>query len=313
MICSAFASATVANVGPGFDVLGFSLEGHGDTVEVRKVSGEPGIVISLITGDQEKLPRDPKLNTVGVAIHEVLRHRGLLDSFRIEIDLHKGLPLGSGMGSSAASAVAAIVAIEGLFEDDLPALVLLEIAKECEKVACGSPHGDNVAPALFGGLVLLRPETAEGYLHLPVPENLWCGVIHPDIEIRTEDARSALPQSISLSDATYNTAEIAALVSGLYESNYKRIGRALQDRLATPYRCLLIPGYAEAMEAVEASSALGGGISGSGPTLFVLAEGKRNCEDGIAAISRVFKSHGRSATSHCSRIAQEGASLLLYT
>ena len=170
--CKAFAPATVANVGPGFDVLGLALEGMGDTVEVQIQPGPPGVYLKEITGDEGKLPTDPTQNTAASAVLEILRYRGLLDQFRVEVTLHKGLPLGSGMGSSAASAVAGIVAIDGLFVDDVPLQDRLSIAAECERLACGAAHLDNVAPSLMGGIVLLSPR-GETPISLPVPAGLW--------------------------------------------------------------------------------------------------------------------------------------------
>lgn len=307
--CKAFAPATVANVGPGFDVLGLALEGLGDTVEVEIETGPPGVFLKDVTGDGGQLPRDPARNTASVAVMEMLRFRGLLEDMRVNVTLHKGLPLGSGMGSSAASAVAAIVAIDGLFEDDVPLRNQLSIAAECERVACGAAHMDNVAPSLMGGIVLLPPREASP-VSLPVPEGLWCGVVHPHLELRTEDSRAVLPSQVSLQVATEAMGQLALLISALYEGNISRLGKALEDRLVTPYRAPLVPGLLEGLKGLDGTPVIGGGLSGSGPSAFVLGEGKESCESGMAVLSRAFERAGLKSDQCSSRIGSGGAHVL---
>lgn len=302
----AFAPATVANVGPGFDVLGLALGGVGDRVRVRVDEGPAGVFLNEIVGDHGRLPRESDRNTSSAAVAKVLTSRGLSQSLRVMVDLYKGLPLGSGMGSSAASAVAAIVAVEGLFKDPLPLSERLRIAGECEALACGAAHIDNVAPSLMGGLVLLPPNDALP-ISLPVPEGLWCGVVHPKMELRTEDSRSVLPGSVTLEETTRAMGQLGMLISALYEGDLHRLALALEDRLITPHRSPLIPGFREGMITLGETEAIGGGISGSGPSVFVLGKNQGSCEEGMAAMNSAFHAAGLDTDLWLSKIEPRGA------
>lgn len=309
MECMAFAPATVANVGPGYDVLGLALGGVGDRVRVRVDEGAPGVFLNEIVGDHGKLPREAEQNTSSAAVSKVLGSRGLSESLRVVVDLYKGLPLGSGMGSSAASAVAALVAVEGLFKDPLPLSEQLKIAGECEALACGAAHIDNVAPSLMGGMVLLPPNGALP-ISLPVPEDMWCGVVHPKMELRTEDSRSVLPESVTLEETTKAMGQLGMLISALYEGDVHRLALALEDHLVTPHRSPLIPGFREGMIGLSETEAIGGGISGSGPSVFVLGMGQDSCEKGMAAMNSAFHAAGLETDLWVSKIEPRGAFIL---
>ncbi|MBN2601959.1 MAG: homoserine kinase, partial [Candidatus Marinimicrobia bacterium] len=195
---TAFAPATVANVGCGYDIFGFAIEEPGDIVQVSP-SDMAGVRISEINGDNGRLPKEAELNTAGFAVIRFLEQ--IKSSQGINLKLIKQLPLGSGMGSSAASSVAALIAVNYLFDEPMQKTELLTIAMKAEKLACGAAHADNVAPALFGGFILIREINPPDVIELPVPENLYCTIIHPEIEIKTLDARKIIEPYILLPDA----------------------------------------------------------------------------------------------------------------
>jgi homoserine kinase len=265
---SAFAPATVANVSCGFDVFGFAVEQPGDEVTLT-LNHSKEVTISKIEGDGGRLPIDAGKNTAGVAVLSLLKALDRKDG--IEIALRKNLPLGSGMGSSAASAVAALVAANHLLGEPFSKRELLPFAMEAERVACGSAHADNVAPSLIGGFVLIRGYEPLDVVSIPTPENLFCTLIHPQLELKTQDSRQVLRSSISLKDAVTQWGNIAGLVAGLMKPDFGLIGRSLKDVVAEPIRSLLIPGFDLIKEKAVGAGALGCGISGSGPTIFALS------------------------------------------
>ncbi|GHB41051.1 homoserine kinase [Mongoliitalea lutea] len=278
---TAFAPATVANVSCGFDILGFAIGDMGDRVKVS-LSDQPGLRVVSITGDGGRLPLEAEKNTCTVAIQAFLDR--LNANQGLDISLMKGLPLGSGMGSSAASAAAALMAVNELMGTPFTKTELVPFAMEAERVACGAAHADNVAPSILGGFVLIRDYAPLDIVKLPVPEGLYTTLIHPHIELRTADSRSVLRRQISLQDAVVQSGNIAGLISALYTSDLKLLGRSLKDVIAEPYRALLIPGFYELREAIQKAGALGSGISGSGPTLFVLSE-SREIAAAVAKVS----------------------------
>ena len=264
----AFAPATVANVCCGFDILGFSVDSPGDEVILTE-KNEPGVVVKSIVGDGGRLPLDANLNTASVAVQSFLSAIG--SSKGIEIELFKNLPLGSGMGSSAASAVAALVGVNHLFGNPLTREALIPHAMEAERIACGSAHADNVGPSLLGGFVLVRDYHPLDVVKIPVKANLYCTLAHPQIELKTEDARRVLKSSVDLKDAITQSGNTAGLMVGLMSGDNSLISRSLKDVIAEPVRSVFIPGFeAVRSEAVKAG-ALGCGISGSGPTMFALS------------------------------------------
>lgn len=265
---TAFAPATVANVSCGFDILGFAVDDLGDMVTV-KLSDEPELKVVNIDGDNGRLPYSVEKNTCTVAISSMLRQ---LDyKAGLEVELVKGLPLGSGMGSSAASAVAALVAANHLLGSPFAKIELLPFAMEAEAIACGVGHADNVAPALLGGFVLIRGYDPLDVVSLHVPSGLYCTLLHPHLELNTSDSRSVLKKNVSLKDAIIQSGNIAGLVAGLFQEDMGLISRSLNDVIAEPSRSVLIPGFDEVKRGIKEAGALGCGISGSGPTLFILS------------------------------------------
>lgn len=264
----ALAPATVANVSCGFDIFGFAVEAPADEV-IMTLKNEPGVIIKEITGDGGKLPLEAERNTSGVAVQAFLK---AIDSeMGAEIILHKKLPLGSGMGSSAASSVAALVAINHLHDNPFTREQLLPFAMEAERIACGSAHADNVAPSLLGGFVLIRGYDPLDVARIPTPDNLYCTLVHPHLELKTSDSRRVLKASIPMKDAITQWGNIAGLVVGLMKPDYGLIMRSLNDVVAEPIRSVLIPGFANIKAEAIRNGALGCGISGSGPTIFALS------------------------------------------
>jgi homoserine kinase len=264
---TAFAPASVSNVACGFDIMGFALDGPGDRVTVRR-STRPGVRIIDIQPHDVRLPTDPSRNTAGAPVLAMLAAWG--GAAGLEISIEKGLRIGSGIGSSAASAVAAAVACNDVLGAGLGMDELLEFALEGEKIASGATHADNVAPCLWGGFVLVRGYDPIDIVHLRAPENLWCAVVCPSIEIRTDEARRLLPRMVPLEDVVRQTGNAAGLVAGLLKKDYGLISRSLNDRIAEPVRARLIPGFKEIKRSALDAGALGCSISGSGPAVFAL-------------------------------------------
>ncbi|WP_448518617.1 homoserine kinase [Rhodoflexus sp.] len=302
-----YAPATVANVACGFDVLGFALYDPGDEVVMRK-NNSGKTEITLITGDGGKLSRDASKNTAGVVVDAFLQHIG--QQTGISIELHKKMPLGSGLGSSAASAVAALFAINELMGQPLTRMEMLPFAMEAERLACGAAHADNVAPALLGGFTLVRSYEPLDVIKLNTPPDLVATVVHPHIEIRTEDARSILRKSVTLKDAIVQWGNVGGLVAGLLMSDYGLIGRSLHDQIVEPLRALLIPNFAKAKQAALDAGALGCSISGSGPSVFALSTSPQTGQQIAAAITAAFTEVNIATDCYVSTINAEGPRLL---
>lgn len=264
-----FAPATVANVACGFDVLGFAVDNPGDEV-ILKLKSSPGVKITSITGDEGRLSKDAARNTVGVSINHFL-HR-IQSRQGISVELNKKMPLGSGLGSSAASAVAGVFAVNELLGMPMKQEELLPFAMEGERLACGSAHADNVAPSLLGGFVLIRSYQPLDVIKIPTPSELYCTIIHPHVEVQTKDARDILRKQIPMSDAIIQWGNVGGLIAGLMMSDYGLIGRSMQDVIIEPARAILIPGYYDVKQAALDAGAIGCGISGSGPSIFALSK-----------------------------------------
>lgn len=303
----AFAPATVANVSCGFDVFGFAVEQPGDEV-ILTLTDRPGVIITGIEGDGGRLPLDVKKNTAGVAVVAFLE--AIKASEGVEIVLKKNLPLGSGMGSSAASSVAALVGINRLFGNPYSKQDLLPFAIEAERIACGSAHADNVAPSLLGGFVLIRGYDPLDVVNIPTPENLYCTLVHPHLELNTQDSRQVLRLNITLKNAITQWGNIAGLVAGLMKPDFGLISRSLKDVIAEPVRSMLIPGFDRIKEVAVEKGALGSGISGSGPTIFALSSNLQTAHEVGKAIGEEFDKFRLDSEVFVSAINPRGAIVL---
>ena len=303
-----FAPATVANVACGFDVLGFAINAPGDEVVARH-SEKPGLRITKITGDDGKLPKIPEKNTAGVAALDLLRHLGMSDR-GIELEIHKKMPFGSGLGSSAASAVAGVYAVNKLIGEPLAKQQLLPFAMQGEASADGAWHADNVGPSLLGGIVFVRSNQELDIAQLPVPENLWAAVVHPDIEILTKVAREILPTNIPMVNATQQIGNLGGLICGLIQEDYAMIGRSIHDVIAEPRRQKLIPEFYNAKRAAMSNGALGFSISGAGPSVFALCEGEQIAQRAGKAISEVFSKINLENQCYVSPVNKKGVHVI---
>ncbi len=300
---SVFASATVANVGPGFDIFGFAVQEPGDEV-VATLSSEPGVRVTSITGDGGVLPLDCSKNTAAVAVAGFLSR--IQSSVGIDLEIHKKMPLGSGLGSSAASAVAAVIAANELTGRPLERHELLPFTMEAERVACGAAHADNAAPSLLGGFILIRSYTPLDIVKIPTPDELIATVVHPHIEVRTQDARRILRRSIPLSSTIAQCGNVAGLVAGLLTKNLALVGRSLTDSIIEPQRTLLIPGFKEVKRSALDAGALGCSISGSGPSLFALCPSPEIGKAVGEAMKHAFASYKLASDVFVSPINKEG-------
>ena len=281
----AFAPATVSNLGPGFDCLGLALRKKGDRVRARRRE-EPGVVLSKVTGDNGRLPTSVEENTAAVAARSLLRAHA--PTAGVELELHKGLPLGSGLGSSGASAAAAAVAVDAVLGLSLPATSLVEAAIEAEGVACGARHPDNVTPAIVGGVVLIVSTDPLRIVELPTPDELWLAVYTPGCEVKTADARAVLPKDVPLSQTVGQAARLGLLVHALHQADLALLGEAVVDPIVEPARAALIPGYREAKAACSEAGALCCSISGAGPTTFALAPEQTRAEALLEILEESF-------------------------
>ncbi len=302
---AAFAPATVSNVGCGFDVLGFALDEPGDVVIAAPRAGA-GVEIAAIEGDAGRLPREVRRNTSGAAAQSLLTRVGSLQG--VSLTIKKGMPLASGIGSSGASAVAAVVAVNELLGRPAPLNVLLECAMEGEIAGCGSAHPDNVAPSLYGGFLLARSAKPPDVVRLPVPEGLSCALLHPHIEVETGAARALLGDTVPLADAVRQWANVGALVAGLFQNDLSLVSRALEDVVAEPKRAPLVPGIEAVKEAARAAGALGCSLSGAGPSMFALCSSLDQAASVGRAIHEAYcGASGNDADLWVSRVGARGA------
>ncbi len=303
-----FAPASVTNVGCGFDILGFAIDWPGDEIILR-IKEKPGISIKKITGDHGILPLDPSKNTAGLSLMALADH--LQFEKGIEIELHKKMALGSGLGSSAASAVASVFALNELLDKPLTKDQLMEFALEGEKLTCGgTPHGDNVAACLYGGFVLVRSINPIDVINIDTPDNLFCSVVHPHLEINTSDTRKMLRKQILLSDAVKQWGNVAGLVAGLMNNDYDLIGRSLHDVIIEPVRSILIPGFDEVKKAALDAGAIGSSISGSGPSIFALSKTQDTAKKVANVMKKVLKSVEIESDIYLSPINKIGPKIL---
>jgi homoserine kinase len=284
---SAFAPGSVANVAIGFDILGFSVDAVGDRVTLTRTS-TPGVRITAIRGVVEDLPLEAAKNTAGQALLALIKERALPFGFEMQID--KGIPLSSGLGGSAASAVAAVVAANAMLDEPLTRIELLKVAMEGEAVASGSRHADNISPSLFGGLVLTVGIDNPRVKQIPVPEVIHAVIVHPHLQVSTKAARAILSRTVNMSDFVWQTANLAGFISGCYTNDLDLIKASLEDVIIEKQRQVLIPGFLEVRAAALDKGALGCSISGAGPTVFALCL-ERDTRAVRDAMVRAFDAH----------------------
>ncbi len=266
---SAFAPATVANVVCGYDILGFALDAPGDNVKLTL--NDSGIVsLDKITGDGGELSTDPDRNIASAVVKYYLNTIG--QKAGISVELCKNMPLNSGMGSSSSSSVAALVAVNELMGSPLSRMELLPLAMEGERIGCGNAHADNVAPALLGGLTLVRSTSPLDAVKLPVSEGLHVALIHPHVNVPTRDSRRIIKERVAISEAVKQWGNVAGLVAGFCTGDTDLIGRSMEDVIFEPVRAMLIPGFYKMKQSAIECGAIGFGISGSGPSVFALCK-----------------------------------------
>lgn len=300
-----FAPASVANVAVGFDVLGFALEAPGDEIIVRE-GKQPGLMISEIQGAGGKLPYDIMKNTAGYAAHRLLQFVGETDR-PLEMEIHKKMPFGSGLGSSAASAAAGVFAVNEFLKTGLTKYEILRFAVEGEQIADGAFHADNVAPALLGGMIMIRDNETLDIKKLHIPSGLFVSVIYPHIEILTKESRGILKQEVSFKDVIRQQGNLGAFVAAMYTSDFGMIGRSLQDLLVEPQRAHLIPHFYAMKEQAMNAGALGFSISGAGPSMFALSDNSGIAEKINDQANLLYQKNKVPVTTYLSKINHEGA------
>ncbi|SDR66176.1 homoserine kinase [Polaribacter sp. KT25b] len=300
-----FAPATVANVSCGFDSLGFAVDAIGDEMTFTKTT-EKGVKITNITG--ANLTYNVDENAASAVVKKILNEANA--DFGIELTIHKGFSPGSGLGSSAASAAGAAFGANQLLGNIYSDLELTKFAMFGEEVACGTPIADNVSAAIYGGFVLVRSYSPLEIIKLPVPSELRVVAIHPQVEVKTKDAREVLPTEIALKDAVTQWANVGGLISGLYSDNYNLISNSLVDIIVEPHRKKLIPFFDDVKNAALKSGALGAGISGSGPTIFALCKGDEVATNVYKSIEESYKNTGIDFEMFISKVNHEGIKIL---
>jgi homoserine kinase len=296
--------ATVANLVCGFDVLGMCLHEPYDEMEIKLVQ-ERKIIIQ--SADGYPLPTDPQQNTAGAPLIEMLKT--IDEEIGFEVLIHKNIKPGSGLGSSAASATGVVIAANHLLGDRFTKNELVQFAMFGEKVASGVKHADNVAPGIFGGITLIRCIFPLDIVSL-TPPPLFVTVVHPQIEVKTSDARQILRKEVLLKDAIKQWGNIAGLVAGLVKGDYDLIGRSLEDGIIEPVRSILIPGFESIKKQCKEAGVLGGGISGSGPSLFMLSKDKSTAAAAEGIMKEVYDRLGLDYHTYVTTINNEGCSLI---
>ncbi len=304
----AFAPGTVANLGPGLDILGLAVEGAGDTVRIERTA-EPGVTIR--ESGHPDIPRDASRNTAGIAAAKVLECAGA-KATGLVIDVTKGLPLSGGQGGSAASAAAAAVAVNALLGSPLAKADLLLACLAAEEAVAGR-HADNAAAALFGGVILVRSLDPLDVVPLPFPDELLVVLVAPEQRLSTQQARAALPAKVDRGLALTQAAQVGAIVAALARGNYSLLSRSVEDRIAEPARAPLLPGFSEAKAAALGAGALGCSISGAGPAAFAFAVGQESASRIAAAMIGAYESRGVAARGRACRIDARGARVLEVT
>ena len=296
-----FSPATVANVSCGFDVLGFCLEAIGDEMVIRKTANK-GVKITKIEGYD--LPFEVKKNVAGVSA--LALYEAANPDFGFEIEIYKKIKPGSGVGSSSASAAGSVYGMNVLLGSPYTPLELTSFAIKGEALASKSEHADNIAPALYGGFTLVKSLEPLEILQIPTPDDLFAVVIHPQIEIKTADARKILPKDISLKNAIIQWSNVGSLIHGLHSNNYELISRSLEDVIVEPFRSQLIPGFGTIKKAALKHGALGTGISGSGPSVFSLCKSQTTAIKVEKAIRKAYSKYTIPFEIYVSKINMDG-------
>ncbi len=300
-----FAPASVANVAVGFDILGFALEKPGDEIIVRE-GKKPGLHITEIQGAGGRLPYDILKNTAGYAAYRLLEHLGETER-PLEMEIHKKMPFGSGLGSSAASAAGGVFAVNEFLKTGLSKYDILRFAVEGEQIADGAYHADNVAPSLLGGMILIRDNETLDIKKLHIPQGLHVAVIYPHVEVLTRESRSILKQEVNFQQVIKQSGNLAAFVAAMYTSDFGLISRSLSDILVEPQRAHLIPSFYDMKEKALKAGALGFSISGAGPSMFALCDNSSIAESVVEAAKILFLNKKMAATTWISKINHEGA------
>jgi homoserine kinase len=300
-----YSPATVANVGPGFDILGFAMNQPGDEILVEKTKGDHHIIID---GSGVGLPLDPAKNVATVAIDSMMNQLGSRQKFQLTF-LKKIAP-GSGIGSSAASSAGAVFGANVLLGNPFTNLGLVPFAMKGEEIASGSAHADNVAPALLGGFVLVRSYEPLDIISIPAPEQIYCTVVYPEISIATEDSRRILKTTVPLAKAVIQCGNVAGLITGLITGNFRLISNSMHDVIAEPIRSFLIPEYDEVKKAAIEAGALGCSISGSGPSMFALCKDEETAQQAGMEMEKVFTSADIGSNIFISQVNMQGVKIL---
>jgi homoserine kinase len=295
---------SVSNLGSGFDVLGFALNEPCDELLLRRTAKSG---ITLINESPYELPADPELNVSGRVLLAVLQKTGFSGGF--ELTERKRIMPGSGIGSSAASAAGTAVAANALLSSPFSKMELLELAMEGEVIASGARHADNVAPCLFGGITLIRSLDPPDIIPVPAPD-LFVSLVHPQIEVKTAEARAVLRADVPLKQAVQQWGNVGALIAGFYRNDAELIGRSMVDVVAEPYRKALIPGFDEVVRSSAAAGALGGGISGSGPSQFQFSKDLETAWRVTVAMAAVYEKLGIPCLAYVTSINPNGARII---
>lgn len=301
-----FCPATVANVNCGFDALGFALDGIGDEMVFRKVT-TPGVTITSMTGPDE-LPIATKENVAGVAALAILE--GEQAQFGIEIEIHKKIRSGSGIGSSAASAAGAVFGVNQFLENPISKLELTRYAMKGEAIASGTEHADNVAPCIYGGTTLITSYNPFNIVALPPMEGLFVGIIHPHIKISTKEARSILPKQVPLKNALTHAQNLAGFIASLYEWDKKLFAHSLQDVVVEPHRKALLPHFDPIKKLSQDHDCVAFGISGSGPSMFTFAFAKAKIDTFLQEAHTFYKNHGLQIDTYSTKISSTGCRII---
>lgn len=295
---------TVANLVCGFDILGLALSEPYDVMELTLLD-EPKVIIR--NRDEFNLPTDPEKNVAGVVLLSVMERMNNTIGFEVVIEKH--IKPGSGIGSSAASAAGAAVAANHLLGNIFSSDEVVQFAMNGEKLASGVKHADNIAPCILGGVSLIRSIHPLDIVSIPSPD-LFVTVVHPQIEVRTSDARQILRQQVLLKDAIRQWGNIAGLVTGFMKNDYDLIGRSMEDVIIEPIRSILIPGFHEVKEKCKEAGALGGGISGSGPSIFMLSKEEATARNVEAVMKEVYDKIGIDYNTYVTTINRNGVEIV---